>query len=50
MVYNRKIKTRQEAKKLKFEFIEVWYNRKRLHSSIDYMTSEEREINQLAAA
>jgi len=24
-----------------FEYIEVYYNRKRLHSSIDYMTPEE---------
>jgi len=50
LIYNRKIKTREEAKKLIFEFIEVWYNRQRLHSSLDYMTPEEYEIKQLAAA
>jgi transposase InsO family protein len=38
LVYRRKFKTKDEAKKLIFEYIEVWYNRKRLHSSIGFMT------------
>lgn len=50
LIYNRKIKTHEEARKLIFEFIEVWYNRQRLHSSLDYMTPEEYEFKQLAAA
>ena len=35
--------TRAEARRVIFEFIEVWYNRQRLHSSIDYMTPLEFE-------
>ena len=48
LIYNRNFKTRQEAKKAIFEFIEVWYNRQRLHSSLDYMTPEAYELKQLA--
>ena len=50
LVYTRKFKTRQEARNAIFEFIEVWYNRQRLHSSLDYVTPEEYEFKQLAAA
>ncbi len=50
LIYASKFKTRQEAKNAIFEFIEVWYNRQRIHSSIDYMTPEDYEIKQLAAA
>jgi putative transposase len=38
LVYRSDFKTKDEAKKAIFEFIEVWYNRKRLHSSIGFMT------------
>lgn len=41
MVYRTKFKTREEAKAAIFEFIEVWYNRQRTHSSLDYMTPVE---------
>jgi transposase InsO family protein len=43
LVYRQKFKTREEAKSAIFEFIEVWYNRQRLHSSLDYMTPEQYE-------
>ena len=36
-------KTRREAKRRLFEFIEVWYNRKRRHSSLGYVSPEEFE-------
>ena len=40
--------TREEAKKIIFEYIEVFYNRKRLHSANDYFSpvafEEHREI------
>lgn len=50
LVYERQFKTRAEAKAAIFEFIEVWYNRQRMHSSLDYMTPEEYEFkNKLAA-
>jgi putative transposase len=35
--------TRAEARQAIFESIEVWYNRQRLHSSLDYLTPEEFE-------
>jgi transposase InsO family protein len=50
LIYTRKFKTREEAKAAIFEFIEVWYNRHRLHSSLDYMTPEQYEAKQLSAA
>lgn len=50
LIYRRKFKTRKEAKAAIFEFIEVWYNRKRLHSSLDYMTPEQYELKQSNAA
>lgn len=37
LTYHCKFKTREEAKKIIFEYIEVFYNRKRLHSANDYM-------------
>ena len=50
LVYRRKFKTRNEARAAIFEFIEVWYNRNRTHSSIGYLTPIEFESKQLNAA
>jgi len=50
LVYGRKFKTREEARAAIFEFIEVWYNRQRLHSSLDYTTPEQYEQKQISAA
>ena len=50
LVNREKFKTRQEAQQKIFEFIEVWYNRQRLHSSLDYMTPEQYELKSLTAA
>ena len=50
LIYTRKFKTRKEAEAAIFEFIEVWYNRQRLHSSLDYMTPEQYESKKLTAA
>ncbi|WGS66085.1 IS3 family transposase [Marinitoga aeolica] len=36
-------KTFEEAKIKIFEYIESFYNRKRIHSSINYMTPQEKE-------
>jgi putative transposase len=38
LVYRTHFKTRQEAMTAIFEYIEVFYNRKRIHSSIGYLT------------
>jgi transposase InsO family protein len=35
--------TQAEARKIVFEYIEVWYNRQRLHSSLDYLSPAEFE-------
>jgi transposase InsO family protein len=35
--------TRAQARSIIFEYIEVWYNNHRLHSSLDYMTPAEFE-------
>jgi transposase InsO family protein len=50
LIYRTKFKTRAEAKAAVFEFIEVWYNRQRLHSSLGYQTPIEYELKQLTAA
>lgn len=36
LIYRNHYKTKAEAKKAIFEYIEVWYNRQRLHSSLGY--------------
>jgi putative transposase len=38
LIYRKEYKNKEEAKKSIFEYIEVWYNRKRIHSSIGYKT------------
>ena len=48
LTHHFKFKTREEAKTAIFEYIEVFYNRKRLHSANDYMSPasyEERLVN-----
>lgn len=49
LVYRTNFKTREEAKQAIFEWIETWYNRQRLHSSLDYMSPVEYESLALAA-
>lgn len=47
LIYRQKFKTKEEAKTAIFEFIEVWYNRQRTHSSLGYMTPIQYEAMQL---
>ena len=49
LVHRRDFKTRQEAMTAIFEYIEVWYNRQRIHSSLGYKTPVEYELSALAA-
>ena len=49
LVYRRKFKTREEARRAIFEWIETWYNRQRRHSALEYMTPEEYEKLALAS-
>lgn len=43
LVYQTRFKTIQEAKNAIFEWIEVFYNRTRLHSSLGYLSPLEYE-------
>lgn len=44
LIRHENYKTIQQAKTAVFEFIETWYNRKRLHSSLGYKTPVEIEL------
>ena len=45
LIHQQKYLTRQEAKSNIFQYIEGYYNKKRMHSSIDYKTPYEVECN-----
>lgn len=47
LVKERRFKTREEARTMLFEYIEVFYNRKRLHSTLGYMSPAEFEAKNL---
>lgn len=38
LVYHTRFKTRQEAASMTFDYIEVFYNRQRLHSTLGYLS------------
>ena len=42
-VYWERYLTRDDARKSIFEYIETYYNTKRMHSALDYMSPEEFE-------
>jgi len=44
LTHHLDFKTREDAKQTIFEYIEVFYNRKRLHSANDYFSPEEYEL------
>lgn len=41
LVYGNFLITREQMKTQVFEYIEIWYNKRRRHSYLDYMTIEE---------
>ncbi len=43
LVHHQKFRTRDEAKQVIFEYIEVFYNRERLHSTNDYLSPKDYE-------
>lgn len=49
LIYQSHYKTRKEAEESIFEYIEMYYNRKCLHSSINYHTPAEYELMAEAA-
>lgn len=51
MIWHDRYRTTIEAKTKIFEFIEIWYNKKRKHSYLNYMTPEQfGELNKSKAA
>lgn len=51
LVFHQQYQSRQHAKQDIFEYIEVWYNRRRRHSSLGYVSPEDFEnLNQYAVA
>ena len=49
-IYRNTYRTFEEANMAIFKYIEGWYNRKRLHSSINYMTPDQCELLARSAA
>lgn len=43
LVHRRRFKTREEAKLAIINYIETWYNSRRSHSSLNYMSPMEYE-------
>ena len=50
LLWRKPLRTRQEARLVLFEFIESWYNRRRLHQSLDYVSPAQFEAAHRAPA
>ena len=48
LVHHCQFKTRKDAQQAIFEYIEVFYNRERIHSANDYLSPVDYEIQQKA--
>lgn len=49
LIYETHYQTKEETKQNVFQYLEVYYNRKRRHSSIDYQTPEfENQLQETA--
>lgn len=46
LIYHHNFKTRKDALLSIFEFIEIFYNKQRLNSSLNYLTPEEFELKE----
>ena len=44
-LYHHQLTTVKMAELIVFEYIEIWYNKKRLHSALGYMSPAEFEQN-----
>ncbi len=49
-IYLHTYQDSKEARRVIFEYIEGWYNRKRTHSSIGYLTLQQKEDEELGKA
>jgi transposase InsO family protein len=47
MVYHHRFATKAEARAAVFEYIEMFYNRQRLHAALDYLSPEQFEALQI---
>jgi transposase InsO family protein len=47
-IHGERFATREEAKAHVFDYIEVYYNRNRLHSTLGYLSPEEFELSRVA--
>jgi hypothetical protein len=48
-IYRNNYSTENELKSLVFEYIEVWYNKKRKHSSLGYLSPEKYRLSTITA-
>ena len=48
LVRHENFQAREEAKMKVFDYIEIYYNRQRIHSSIDYFNPVEYENNSIS--
>ena len=49
LIHQQTFRSRKEAKQAVFEYIEVFYNRERLHSANGYISPVDFELQQNAA-
>ena len=48
LVHHEHYRTRDEARASVFDYIEIFYNRKRLHSTLGYMSPADFELSAVA--
>jgi len=49
LIFDKSFATREDARKEIFEYIEIFYNRQRLHQTLNYLTPEQVEERLIAA-
>jgi putative transposase len=49
LIHGQRFETREEAKAAIFDYIEIFYNRQRLHQTLGYQSPHEFEIMNRAA-
>ncbi len=47
MVYHERFATKAKARAAVFEYIEMFYNRRRLHAALDYLSPEQFEARRV---
>jgi putative transposase len=47
-IYRSRYNTEEELKALVFEYIEIWYNKKRTHSSLGYLSPVDYKLGKTA--